>query len=74
MVLSIFGRKVALKGEYGRDAQPKDRQFGVVAFAAVQSFLRVLIDTHPMKVMPGAGRGSWGELTPYAVRLCLARS
>ncbi|OBT72928.1 hypothetical protein VF21_07781 [Pseudogymnoascus sp. 05NY08] len=39
MVLSIFGRKVALEGEYGRDAQPKDRQFGAMAFAAVQSLL-----------------------------------
>ncbi|OBT56768.1 hypothetical protein VE04_03720 [Pseudogymnoascus sp. 24MN13] len=25
MVLSIFRKKVALEGEYGRDAQPKDR-------------------------------------------------
>lgn len=54
MVLSIFGRKVALEGEYGRDAKPKDRQFGSMAFGAVQSFLdRGLIDTHPVKVMPG---------------------
>lgn len=61
MVLSIFGRKVALEGEYGRDARPQDREFGAKAFAAVQDLLdRGLIDTHPVKVMPGGWEGVMG--------------
>ncbi|KAF7502832.1 hypothetical protein GJ744_005011 [Endocarpon pusillum] len=58
MVLTIFGRKVALDGEYGRDARPQDRRFGGQAFAAVQALLdRELIDTHPVKAMPGGWEG-----------------
>ncbi|KAH7032559.1 chaperonin 10-like protein [Microdochium trichocladiopsis] len=58
MVLSIFGRQVALDGEYGREANPEDRVFGGKAFAAVQSLLdRGLIDTHPVKPMPGGWEG-----------------
>lgn len=58
MVLTIFGRKVALEGEYGRDARLEDRRFGAEAFAAVQSLLdRGLIDTHPVKIMPGGWQG-----------------
>jgi hypothetical protein len=58
MVLTIFGRKVALDGEYGRDARPQDRHFGGQAFAAVQNLLdRGLIDTHPVKAMPGGWEG-----------------
>ncbi|KAI4119468.1 MAG: hypothetical protein LQ345_000622 [Seirophora villosa] len=61
MVLTIFGRKVALEGEYGRDARPQDRRFGGQAFAAVQSLLdRGLIDTHPVKAMPGGWEGVMG--------------
>ncbi|KAL4733343.1 GroES-like protein [Aspergillus similis] len=51
MVLTIFGHKVALDGEYGREARPEDREFGAMAFAAVQALLdRGLIDTHPIKI------------------------
>lgn len=58
MVLTVFGRKVALEGEYGRDARPQDRQFGAESFAAVQSLLNHgLVDTHPVKVMPGGWEG-----------------
>lgn len=58
MVLTIFGRKVALEGEYGRDARPQDREFGARAFAAVQSLLdQGLTDTHPVKAMPGGWEG-----------------
>jgi len=58
MVLTIFGRKVALDGDYGRDARPEDRELGAKAFAAVQSLLdQGLIDTHPVKVMPGGWEG-----------------
>ncbi|KAK4170805.1 chaperonin 10-like protein [Triangularia setosa] len=35
MVLSIFGRKVALDGKYGREAQPEDKRFGALAFSTV---------------------------------------
>lgn len=58
MVLTVFGRKVALDGEYGRDARPQDRHFSAQAFAAVQDLLdRGLIDTHPVKFMPGGWQG-----------------
>lgn len=61
MVLTVFGRKVALDGEYGRDARPQDRLFAGEAFAAVQPLLdRGLIDTHPVKVMPGGWEGVMG--------------
>lgn len=61
MVLSIFGRKVALEGEYGREARPQDRIFGAEAFSAVQALLdRGLIDTHPVKAMPGGWQGVIG--------------
>ncbi|KAL7935508.1 GroES-like protein [Trichoderma chlorosporum] len=58
MVLTIFGRKVALDGEYGREARPEDREFGAKAFAAVQELLdRGLINTHPVKAQPGGWEG-----------------
>ncbi|KAL8703230.1 MAG: hypothetical protein Q9201_003588 [Fulgogasparrea decipioides] len=58
MVLTVFGRKVALEGEYGREARPQDREFCGQAFAAVQALLdRGLIDTHPVKEMPGGWEG-----------------
>lgn len=58
MVLTIFGRKVALDGEYGREARPEDRQFGAQAFAAVQALLdRGLINTHPVKAQAGGWEG-----------------
>ena len=58
IVLTMFGGKVALKGEYGREARPQDRLFGTQAFAAIQSLLdRGLIDPHPVKRMPGKWKG-----------------
>ncbi len=61
MALTIFGRKVALEGEYGREARPQDRRFGARAFAAIQALLdRGLIDAHPVKVMPGGWEGVLG--------------
>lgn len=58
MVLSIFGRKVALDGEYARDASEVDRRCGSQGFAAVQSLLdRGMINTHPVKSMPGGWEG-----------------
>ncbi|KAL8679554.1 MAG: hypothetical protein Q9186_004174 [Xanthomendoza sp. 1 TL-2023] len=58
MGLTIFGHKVDLEGEYGREARPHDRQLGVQAFVAIQSLLdRGLIDTHPVKRMPGRWNG-----------------
>ena len=58
MVLSIFGRDVALEGDYGRKARPQDRRLGAEAFAVVEKLLhRGLIDTHPAKVMSGGWEG-----------------
>ena len=58
MVLTIFGRKVALDGVYGRDAKPDDRRFGAKVFEAVQKLLDSdLIDPHPVKSMPGGWNG-----------------
>ncbi|KAE9373520.1 GroES-like protein [Stipitochalara longipes BDJ] len=58
MVLTIFGRKVALDGAYGRDARPENREFGTRVFAAVQALLdRGLIDAHPVKAMAGGWAG-----------------
>ena len=58
MVLTIFGDKVALDGEYGREARPEDREFGSRLFAAAQVLLdRGEIQPHPIKSMPGGWKG-----------------
>ncbi|RAK98440.1 zinc-binding alcohol dehydrogenase family protein [Aspergillus ibericus CBS 121593] len=58
MMLTIFGHKVPLDGVYGREARPKDREFGARAFTAVQGLLdRGLIDAHPIKVQSGSWQG-----------------
>lgn len=58
MVLTIFGRKVALDGEYGREARHEDRVLGAQGFAAVQNLLdRGLIDTHPVEALSGGWEG-----------------
>ncbi|KAI0487510.1 GroES-like protein [Xylaria cf. heliscus] len=58
MATSIFGNKIALEGAYARDARPDYRDFGGRAFAAVQTLLdRGLIETHPIKSMPGGWEG-----------------
>ena len=52
-VMTIWGRKVVLGGEFGREASPEDR-----AFAAVQTIMdRGAVSTHPVKVMPGSFGG-----------------
>ncbi|KAI1639214.1 GroES-like protein [Biscogniauxia mediterranea] len=61
MATSIFGNKIALEGAYGREAQAEHRVFGGRAFAAVQTLLdRGLIETHPIKSMPGGWKGVMG--------------
>lgn len=58
MVLSIFGKKIALDGVYGREASPGDREFGAKIFAAVQKHLdQGRITTHPVKIMKGGWAG-----------------
>ena len=58
MVLTIFGGKVALAGDYYREANPEDREVGARLFSASQTLLdRGLIDTHPVKLMPGRWQG-----------------
>ncbi|KAI5918390.1 GroES-like protein [Camillea tinctor] len=58
MATSIFGNKIALEGAFAREARPDYREFGERAFAAVQILLdRGLIDTHPIKAMPGGWNG-----------------
>lgn len=58
MGLTLFGRKIALDGEFYRDARPEDRVFGAKAFSIVEDLLhRGMIDLHPVKLMPGAWEG-----------------
>jgi NADPH:quinone reductase-like Zn-dependent oxidoreductase len=50
----IFGGKVAIDGEYGRDAKPEFRQIGAHAYEVVQALLdRGLIDTHSATIVAG---------------------
>ncbi|KAF1829265.1 NAD(P)-binding protein [Decorospora gaudefroyi] len=57
-VMTIWGRKVELGGEYAREASAEDRAFGARSFAAVQTLVdRGLVTTHPVKVMPGSFEG-----------------
>jgi hypothetical protein len=59
LALTIFGNKVVMDGEYGRDAQPELRKFGAKAYQAVQVLLdRGLITTHPAKVV----KGGWKDV------------
>ena len=52
LALTIFGQKIALDGEYGREAKPDHRELGVRAYEAVQTLLDGgLIETHPAKIM-----------------------
>jgi NADPH:quinone reductase-like Zn-dependent oxidoreductase len=55
---SLIGVEVDMHGEYAREARPENRIFGARSFMAMQNLLdRGLIDTHPVKVMPGAWVG-----------------
>jgi hypothetical protein len=55
VVLTIFGKNVAVDGVYGREACVEDRVLGVKVFKAIQTYLYLgcgLVDTYPVK--PGA--------------------
>lgn len=58
MVLTIFGREVALEGVYGREARPEDRKFGKQLFESVQKRLdEGRFRPHPVKVSNGGWEG-----------------
>ncbi|KAH7077442.1 chaperonin 10-like protein [Paraphoma chrysanthemicola] len=58
MVLTMFGRRVALDGEYAREASPADRALSANIFAATQKLLDAgRIKSHPVKVLDGAWTG-----------------
>ncbi|OJJ70826.1 hypothetical protein ASPBRDRAFT_178553 [Aspergillus brasiliensis CBS 101740] len=58
LALTIFGRKVALDGEYGREASPEDRKFGARLTEEVQRLLdEGKVDVHPTRVMEGGWKG-----------------
>ncbi|RFU24289.1 hypothetical protein B7463_g12047, partial [Scytalidium lignicola] len=58
LAVTVFGRKVALDGEYGRDASPGDHDFAIKLTAQVQALLdQGKIGTHPIKVMSGGWDG-----------------
>ncbi|GLA26184.1 GroES-like protein [Aspergillus phoenicis ATCC 13157] len=58
LALTIFGRKVALDGEYGREANPEDREFGARLTEQVQGLLdEGKVDVHPVRVMGGGWQG-----------------
>jgi hypothetical protein len=58
MVLTMFGRRVALDGEYAREASPADRALSANIFAATQTLLDAgRIKSHPVKVLDGRWAG-----------------
>lgn len=58
MTLTIFRRKVAIGGEYGREAIPEHLKFGVEAYTSMQDLLdKELINPRPVKSCLGDGRG-----------------
>jgi NADPH:quinone reductase-like Zn-dependent oxidoreductase len=58
MVLTIFGTQVALNGDFYRDAQPEDREFGAKLFSTLQAVMdRGSIEPHPIKAMTGGWQG-----------------
>jgi len=58
MVLTMFGRRVALDGEYAREASAADRTLSAKIFAATQTLLDTgHIKSHPVKVLPGSWAG-----------------
>ncbi|KAK4065848.1 uncharacterized protein Triagg1_8400 [Trichoderma aggressivum f. europaeum] len=57
-VMTVWGRKVELGGEYACEASLEDREFGARSFAAVQTLLdRGFVTTHPIKIMSGGWEG-----------------
>ncbi|KAF3764980.1 GroES-like protein [Cryphonectria parasitica EP155] len=58
MAMTLFGKKVALDGIYGREAQPQDRQMANDMFPQVQKLMDDgLFSTHPVKSMDGGWAG-----------------
>lgn len=58
MGLTLFGKKVALEGVYGREAQPHDRKMAKEMFPQVQKLIdNGLLWTHPVKSMEGGWAG-----------------
>lgn len=54
LALTIFGKNVALDGEYAREALPEHKKVGVEAYAAVQKLLDGgLLGAHPARVVEG---------------------
>lgn len=54
MGLSIFGKKVALDGEFGREERPGDRKFGVGWFRTLQGLLDAgKLRPHPLVIGEG---------------------
>ncbi|KAG8156277.1 hypothetical protein KVR01_013856 [Diaporthe batatas] len=58
MGLSIFGKKVALDGAFGREERPQDREWGVAWFQTLQGLLDGgRLQTHPLQVGVGGFDG-----------------
>ncbi|KAI0859265.1 GroES-like protein [Xylaria cubensis] len=58
MATQIFGEDIAMDGVYARTANLEDRAFGTEAFQVFQTLLdRGLINSHPIKSMPGGWEG-----------------
>ena len=58
MGLTMFGRKVAMDGVYGREARPEDRKFANDVWPHVQKMMGDgLFWTHPVKSMKGGWEG-----------------
>jgi hypothetical protein len=58
LALTVFGRPVALDGEYAREARPQDRRLGAAVFAAIEERLRRgEVAPHPIKPMQGGWQG-----------------
>ncbi|KAK0614863.1 chaperonin 10-like protein [Bombardia bombarda] len=58
LALTVFGRKVALDGEYARDVIPGDYEFAKQFTAQFQAVLdQGRVDAHPVKIMTGGWKG-----------------
>jgi len=58
MGLTVFGKKVALDGVYGREARPQDREFAQEYWPQIQKLMDDgLFWTHPTKVLEGGLAG-----------------
>jgi hypothetical protein len=58
MVLTMFGGRVALDGEYAREASAADRALSAKIFAATQTLLdNGRIKSHPVRVLADSWAG-----------------